>query len=156
MKIDLSREEYVRLVEMLYLAKWMLDSYIGGGTPKELRPYADLEQKIMAQAKRFDVGEDMIEWVPKLDGYFHTRKFEVEGEIFERIEAYDASTVWEELPYWLARRDLLERYGGDIDDLDEEEVDTSYYNLVARYKLEFLKNGIDNLRLCSEKETGEN
>lgn len=156
MKIDLSREEYMRLVEMLYTGKWMLDSYISGEPPEELRPYADLEQKIMAQAERFDVGEDLIEWVPKLAGYFHTRKFEVEGEIFERIEAYDAATVWEELPYWLAKRDLLERYGEDIDDLGEEEVDTTYYNLVAFYKLEFLKNGIDNLRLCSEKETEEN
>ncbi|MFW5896542.1 MAG: hypothetical protein ACOCVQ_00485 [Bacillota bacterium] len=154
MKIDLSHDEYMHLVEMLHMARWMLDSYIPGEPPEELRPYAELEQKIMAHARKFGVGEDLIEWVPGMGRYFHTRQFEEESGVFDRIEKYDGATVWEELPFWLARRDFVEEYGEQIDYSNEDELAFAYYDLVRKYHDEFLENGVENLRLCTGREKG--
>ncbi len=144
MKIDLNRKEYLLLLDMLYMASWVLDAHTIGSR-KETKDYHSLEQKIMGHAEEFDVGDEWVE--QNEDAYYHTQKYEDERPALTYIDQFEEDTFWDELTDRLARRDVSEDLDQDLDEVDIDDWFPPYENLVQSYVEEFNRNGLGNLRI---------
>ena len=68
MKIDLTRSEYRDLLDMLYIADWVLTAHREEEDPRTQR-YRKLEQKYFAFAKAMKY-ENLIESAPEFKEFF--------------------------------------------------------------------------------------
>ena len=74
MEIDLTRKEYRDLLDMLYIAEWVLNANRDEDDPRTKR-YSKVEQKFFAMAKAMKY-ENLIEYYPEDKKYFPTREYE--------------------------------------------------------------------------------
>ena len=106
MKIEFSKTEYRTLVEMLYLAEWVLISHDEEPDPSKERYYL-LGQKLYASAEAMGC-EALIENSKELRAFIPTQKLEELPSVREALEAYNGETFWEELIDRLVERDMNE------------------------------------------------
>jgi hypothetical protein len=145
MKINLTKEEYHALLDMLEIADWVLHSHQAEDSG-ETKPYRDLEQKIYALAKDFGCGQ-MVEYSAPDDRYYPTRKLE-EGPAMDVIEAFEEDTFWCRLVEQLAERDLIRELGKEtFGALERAERGERLENLETRYWDEFQLKGIERLEI---------
>jgi len=152
MKIDFTRKEYRRLLDILYIADWVMNAHKVEDDPKT-EAYKELEQKIFSYAK--DMGfEDLIEYVVDHGEYFPTRKLEESSPTMEFIGEFENDTFWEELISRLADRDLIKQMGGmkELSKLPFEERVKKTLALEEKYASEFEKKGLDSLSIIRNKE----
>lgn len=147
MKIEITREEYLLLLDMLYMATWVLDAHTYGGQHDETEPFHALEQKMLGLAEEFGVTDEWVEWADDLEAYLHTLKYEEERSVLNHILQFEEDTFWSELTDRLARRDLTEEYGRDLEEIDPDEWYPPYENLVQSYLEEFESHGLMTLRI---------
>ena len=62
MKISLTQQEYQLLLDMLYIATWIIKAHKGGDDPQG-QPYEELEQKLFSFAK--EAGYENLIFLPK-------------------------------------------------------------------------------------------
>lgn len=146
MKIDFTKEEYRRLLDMLTIADWVMSSQ--RNEPDErVAPYDELQQKIFSVAEEFGF-DNLISYDKNLDGYFPTMEFENESLEQTFIEEYNEDCFWDMLAGRLAQRDLMDEHGADtflaMDPVDRMTMED---NKVDEYLDEFEVNGLDNLRV---------
>ena len=131
MNIELSDKEFRRLLDLVYIGNWILNSARG---EDRFEDYDLLQEKFFAICAK----NGMRKLVETYMGhYFPSRAYE-EGGIHEAIADYEDAVFFDILAEELARRDMIEENLSQ-DDLGE---------LSARmddYMDEFEKNGIDNL-----------
>jgi len=145
MKIELTEKQYRRLVELVFLGNWMVNSSALNG--EENKDYSDLEQFIFSYSKELKM-EDLIIFDETYKEYFPTRQFE---ELIDPyIRNYEEISFWEELQSRLARRDLL-REIGPINKLDDSHIERQF-KIEEKYENEFVKNGLKNLEVQSKKK----
>lgn len=145
MKTNFTKKEYETLIEMLYIASWVISAFDIGPQPGKQK-YEDLEQKILSHAKDFGMDKDVV-WDEKLKKYFHTRKFE-EGRPMELIDEFQDETFWDELTHRLADRDFVETYTEkEIKKMEVWDRMAKTDEFVEKYSDEFAENGIMNLRI---------
>lgn len=138
MKIDLTKEQYRNLIELLFLGNWLANaSRTGAKGDEHLEKYEELEEHILSFAKQFNA-EDVI----KHNGFYYTT-MEFEESLMPIVEEYDENTFWEQLSLRLAKRDLL-REIGPIRELKDEHLERQY-EIEEQYETEFEKNGLKNL-----------
>lgn len=116
MKINFTKKEYRKLVELLYLGDWMLHSHDVQANP-ETRAHRELRDKIFAQAGQMGC-ENII--ARHAGGYFETREFEDFMQGY--VQNYDNQTFWQELIARLAERDATRQakaQGNESMDRDE-------------------------------------
>jgi hypothetical protein len=133
MNIELSKKEFRRLLDMIYVGNWILNSTRGND---RFEDYDFLQEKLFALCGRNGMPSLIQSWHGHI---FPSRAYE-EGGIHEAIADYEDAVFFDILAEELARRDMLEE-NLNQDDLGE---------LSARmddYMLEFEKNGIDNLSI---------
>ena len=133
MQIDLSKKEFRRLLDMVYIGNWILNSTRGDD---RFADYDDLESKLFALCRQN--GMDAL--VERWHGEDVPSKAFSDGGIHEAIMDYEDTVFYEILAEELARRDL--------GCLDSEPAD--YTELNARmdeYMDEFEKSGVENLVL---------
>jgi len=70
MKIDLTKEEYRNLIDMLYIADWVITSQQSETDP-ELDRYQQLRNKLYALAEKAGLG-NLIEFDSELKNYYET------------------------------------------------------------------------------------
>lgn len=147
MQIELSTEEYRQLVDVLYLADWLLTAHKVGDDPR-VEVYHQLVQKLYARAQEMGLSH-LIEYAAEFDQYFPTRDFESGTPIHEFIDEYDDETFWDELTRRLAERDLLAQMGSweKIQKLSTEDRIRKLGQLEEQYAAEFARSGLENLRL---------
>ena len=147
MKIDLTREEYKKLLDILSIADWVLNAHKPMKDDR-IEPYNELYQKLLALAEQMGCGH-LIEYDSFLEGYFPTGEYEDENDYQVLIDEYDDDTFWEELINRLARKDLIKQMGGleKAASLSLEERYTKMSQLHAYYGEEFSQNGLENLQL---------
>ena len=134
MRIDLTREQYTHLAELVYLGNWVVN---GHRLPDELiEKYDDAEQLFLSFSKRM-VNYELIKHYEEHDAYEPAP--EMESRLHEFINEYDEATLWEELSDRLAARDLLE--------LGQEITIEGLLPLADRYDEELSKNGLDRVRV---------
>ena len=144
MKINLTKNEYRLLLDMVEIAEWVLNSH-RTDTSDETKQYSALYQKILSHAKEMGF-ENLITYDESLDGYYATAEYE-ESEHMRYIEEFEDDVFWEALPHRLAVRDLVEQVGEKAyTEMEFEERMSKLVELEAFYYVELEDNGIDNLR----------
>ena len=143
MKIEFSPEEYRLLLDMLYIAEWVMSSHKTEKDP-EVVPYEALEQKLLALAIQMGFG-DLVEYDDKLKKHFPTRLYEDTAKAMAFIEEYDNDSFWEELAQRLATRDLIQKEGKKLETMDRWERLNKQFDLAEQYTQEFVEHGLERL-----------
>ena len=131
MQIEFTKKEFRRLLDMVYIGNWILNSTRGDD---RFADYDNLESKLFALCRQN--GMDAL--VERWHGEDVPSKAFSDGGIHEAIMDYEDTVFYEILAEELARRDL--------GCLDSEPAD--YTELNARmdeYMDEFEKSGVENL-----------
>ena len=131
MQIELTRLEYRRLLDLVYIGNWVLNACRGND---RIADYDYMQAKLFAHAP----AHGMKSLVDLRYGYPMPSKAYVEGGIHEAICDYEDAVFFEILAEELARRDL--GIYGPVDE-DNEPLNER----VREYLKEFEANGIDRL-----------
>ncbi|MCF0120610.1 MAG: hypothetical protein HUJ65_03135 [Oscillospiraceae bacterium] len=134
MNIELTEKEYRRLLDIVYIGNWVLNS-----TRLEHDRFLDydiVESKIFAHCsevgmnKLIDISSGVV---------LPSRAFE-DGGIHEAIADYEDAIFFDILSEELARRDIEFEHGdpNDFDDLERR---------IEEYLAEFDANGLDNVSI---------
>ena len=133
MNIELSDKEFRRLLDMVYIGNWILNSTRGDD---RFEDYDLIQEKLFAKCP--DLG------MRALSQTWHGRSFPSkayeEGGIHEAIADYEDAVFYDILAEELARRDL------GLEDSDPED----FSELSARmedYMDEFEKNGLNTISI---------
>ena len=136
MNIELSKKQFRRLLDLVYIGNWILNSTRGD---QRFKDYDDVESLLFAQAA--------LEGMPMLaelyQGEIIPSKAFVEGGIHEAIAEYENNVFFDILAEDLARRDMND---APIDESNLAEL-TSRMEV---YISEFEKNGTDNVTVDME------
>ena len=133
MHIDLTNKEFRRLLDLVYIGNWILNSTRG---EDRFRDYDDLESKLFSLCKEHGMGVLAEDWN---DTVIPSRAYE-QGGIQEVIALYEDNVLFEILAEELSRRDM------GYADITEE----NYPEIVSRmdqYMEEFRTSGLDRLIL---------
>lgn len=133
MQIELSTKEFRRLLDMVYIGNWVLNSTRGDD---RFQDYDDLESKLFGLCK----GTGMKALVEDWQGISVPSQAYAEGGIHEAIAYYEDNIFYEILAEELSRRDM--DYA-EITDDNYDEIQTR----MDRYMDEFQLSGLDHLVL---------
>jgi hypothetical protein len=128
MRIDLTSKEFRRLLDLVYIGNWVLNSTRGDD---RFQDYDDLESKIFALSPALSE--------PWNDTVVPSRAF-AEGGIHEAIAYYEDVVFYEILAEELSRRDM------DYPEITEDNYD-EIITRMNRYMSEFQLSGVQNLVL---------
>ena len=131
MNIELSKKEFRRLLDMVYIGNWVLNSTRGAD---RFADYDDVESKLFGLCRT--VGMETL--VDVWEGQDVPSRAFADGGIHEAIMDYEDTVFFEILAEELARRDM------EYQPVSRE----NYEELVSRmddYIAEFEANGTDNL-----------
>ena len=135
MQIELTEKEFRRLLDMVYIGNWILNSCRDSD---RFEDYDKIEEKLFSLCPEHGMAALTQRW----RGHsYPSRAFE-EGGIHEAIADYEDAVFYDILAEELARRDIAAE-GASQEDVED---------LAARmdvYFDEFEKNGIDNVRIES-------
>ena len=136
MNVELSKKQFRRLLDLVYIGNWILNSTRGD---QRFRDYDEVESLLFARAA--------LEGMPALaelyQGEIIPSKAFVEGGIHEAIAEYENNVFFDILAEDLARRDMND---APIDESNLAEL-TSRMEV---YITEFEKNGTDNVTVDME------
>lgn len=136
MNLEMSSKQFRRLLDLVYIGNWILNSTRG---EQRFRDYDEVESLIFGKA--------ILEGMPSLAELYQgeivpSRAF-VEGGIHEAIAEYESNVFFEILAEDLARRDM--------DDVPIDE--NNFPELASRieaYISEFEAHGTDNILIDSD------
>lgn len=132
-RLDLSRDQWEKLLASTYLAGWMTTAHLDEDSEG---PFEELEQAVLKQS--VDYGFDSQCQYSAAEGlYYYTE--EAADQYDQVIEDYDDLTFWEELSTRMAERDVT------FMKLRDHEKAEKVMQLAGKYDLEFEKNGLKNL-----------
>ena len=131
MKVELTRRQFRRLLDMVYIGNWILNSTRGEDRIKE---FDEVESLLFLKAAM----EGMPSLAEVYQGEIIPSKAFAEGGIHEAIMAYEDAVFFEILAEDLARRDME---GVPIDDSNSDELDRR----IDAYINEFELHGTDNI-----------
>jgi hypothetical protein len=110
MQIEFSREEFRTLMDMAYIADWVVNSR---SVPEEKQAgFADLRTKIFSFAEAAGFGE-LVDADSATGSCFESRLFEEQLEEKGYLEEYEEDVFWYELASRLALKYLLDEMGED-------------------------------------------
>ena len=130
MQLELSKKEFRRLLDMVYIGNWILNSTRGDD---RFADYDQVESKLFALCRE----NGMASLVERWNGEDVPSRAFSDGGIHEAIADYEDTVFYEILAEELARRDL----GEDCDDL------AALTSRMDEYMDEFEANGVENLTL---------
>lgn len=133
MNIELTEKKFRRLLDLVYIGNWVLNSTRG---EDRFEDYDIIQEKLFALCAKNGMNALITRW----HGHIFPSNAYENGGIHEAIADYEDAVFFDILAEELARRDL-----NCIDSTPEEDPE-----LAARmdaYLDEFEKNGIDNLSL---------
>ena len=128
MQIELTSKEFRRLLDLVYIGNWVLNSTRG---VDRFEDYDNLESKIFALSPALsELWEGVV--IPS--------KAYAEGGIHEAIAYYEDAVFYEILAEELSRRDM------DYADITQDNYD-EIVGRMERYMEEFRVSGVDRLTL---------
>lgn len=133
MQIELSTKEFRRLLDMVYIGNWILNSTRGND---RFADYDDLESKLFALCRNNGMDVLAQDW----NGTVIPSQAYEEGGIQEVIALYEDNVFYEILAEELSRRDM------GYADITEENYD-EIVNRIGQYMKEFELSGVDRLVL---------
>ena len=129
--MDFTDKEFRRLLDMVYIGNWILNSTRG---TDRFSDYDEVERKMFAQCAK----SGLFSLVEIKDGQVYPSQAYEEGGIHEAIMDYEDAVFFEILAEELARKDMESEHLSP-DDLNELNV------RIDDYISEFEEHGIDNL-----------
>ena len=140
MKINFTKKEFKKLIELLAIADWIITSH---NYENKSNPYKELIDKLLEKAKEFGLNE-MVE--KSVNEYIFTDL--TIDKIYKYIEEFNENEFWDNLVLRLAERDLLDLYGEEnLEKMDIKEFLSLRFKYMDKYYREFEENGIKNLRI---------
>ena len=133
MQIELTEKEFRRLLDMVYIGNWILNSCRDND---RFEDYDKLEEKLFSLCP--DHGMKTL--VQRWRGHSYPSQAYEEGGIHEAIADYEDAVFYDILAEELARRDM-EAEQENPEDLEE------LTKRMNDYFDEFEKNGIDNVKV---------
>lgn len=137
MELDLTRRQFRRLLDMVYIGNWILNSTRGEDRFKD---YDEVESLLFSKAAQ----EGMPALAELCEGEIIPSRAFAEGGIHEAIMEYENNVFFEILAEDLARRDM-----------DDVPIDESNYDELNRridaYIDEFEAHGTDNITVDCEE-----
>ena len=133
MNIELSDKEFRRLLDMVYIGNWILNSTRG---EDRIKDYDDLESKIFAHCVR----AGMFSLFEVVNGEVLPSGEFSEGGIHEAIMDYEDTVFYEILAEELARRDM------NFEPINAENM-AELTERIDEYIEEFEENGVNNISL---------
>lgn len=133
MQIDLTTKEFRRLLDLVYIGNWVLNSIRGDD---RFADYDQVESKLFGLCQ----GTGMQQLVERWQGEDIPSRAFAEGGIHEAIACYEDAVFYEILAEELSRRDM--EY--------PEITDDNYDEIISRmetYMDEFQSSGVDHLYL---------
>jgi hypothetical protein len=133
MNIELTDKEFRRLLDMVYIGNWILNSTRGDD---RFEDYDLLQEKLFSMCSK----NGMRTLVESYMGHYFPSKAYEDGGIHEAIADYEDAVFFDILAEELARRDMTE------ENLNQDDVN----ELTSRmddYLNEFEQNGIDNITI---------
>ena len=133
MNIELTDKEFRRLLDMVYIGNWVLNSI---REDDRFEDYDELEEKIFSLCLQNGMRSLAQRW----RGHIYPSRAYEEGGIHEAIADYEDAVFFDILAEELARRDMdSEQLSPD----DVEELNTR----MEEYITEFERNGIENIKV---------
>ena len=136
MHLELSKKEFRRLLDMVYIGNWILNSTRGDD---RFEDYDDLEEKLFSLCRQEGMGALSQVW----EGHIYPSRAYEEGGIHEAIADYEDAVFYNILAEELARRDL------GLEDSDPEDF-TELTERMEDYLDEFEQNGLDDISIEME------
>ena len=133
MQIELTTKEFRRLLDLVYIGNWVLNSIRGDD---RFQDYDHVESKLFGLCQ----GTKMQALVEKWEGMDVPSKAFAEGGIHEAIAFYEDAVFYEILAEELSRRDM------NYADITQENYD-EIVGRMERYMDEFRLSGVDRLTL---------
>ena len=133
MQIDLTKQEFRLLLDMVYIGNWVLNSTRG---EDRFRPYDELESKLFGLCRE----NGMKVLVEKWNGEDVPSKAYCDGGIHEAIAFYEDNIFYEILAEELSRRDM------QYPEINEDNYD-EIVGRMTQYMNEFQISGVDRLVL---------
>lgn len=133
MQLELSNKEFRRLLDLVYIGNWVMNSTRGDD---RFTDYDDVESKLFGQCKN----GPMSVLTETVQGQYLPSRAYMEGGIHEVISYYEDNIFYEILAEELSRRDM------DYADITEENYDEILQRM-DDYMNEFEQSGIDHLVL---------
>jgi len=131
--IELTEKEFRRLLDMVYIGNWILNSCRDND---RFEDYDLLEEKLFALCPEHGMRSLVQRWRGRS---YPSRAFE-EGGIHEAIADYEDAVFYDILAEELSRRDM------DAERIPQEDMD-ELSRRMEEYYTEFEENGIDNIKV---------
>lgn len=131
MNIELTEKQFRRLLDLVYIGNWVLNSTRG---EDRITDYDEVENVIFENCLK----HGMYMLAERENGKAVPSRAFVEGGIHEAIMDYEDSVFFEILAEELARRDMQME---GIEPFDSEEVGRRMREYIAEFEM----NGIDNI-----------
>ncbi len=142
MKLELTREQYEKLLELVYLGNWMINAY---RTDDYLEEYSELVSHIFSKAEEAGLQGKAVK--DEMENKY-LPSYEFEESLQDFISEYDGFCFWEELLNRLAERDALKEFGSTpLDKIDLEEFLNKKSFYLRRYEQELEENGLQNFQI---------
>lgn len=133
MKIELTAKEFRRLLDMVYVGNWVLNSARGDD---RFEDYDLLEEKLFSLCLSSGLPSLAEKWQGRI---YPSRAFQ-EGGIHEAIADYEDAVFYDILAEELARRDL------GLEDSDPEDFAPLTLRM-EEYLSEFERNGLNSINI---------
>lgn len=133
MNIELSQKEFRRLLDMVYIGNWVLNSTRGSD---RFEDYDNLQEKLFAYCTK----QDMLQLIQVWRGHIYPSRAYEDGGIHEAIADYEDVIFFDILAEELARRDMDSEHINP-DDMGE------LASRMDEYISEFEKNGVANIKI---------
>ncbi len=150
MKVEITKEEYRDLLDMLHIAHWVMNAHKTGEDPRTEK-YEKLIQKFYSLAGEMGLG-GLIEFDSRIGAYFPTKTFDDESRSWDFIDEFVDDTFWDELIDRLTQRDAERQAGGyeNLRTLSTEERLALESPIEERYAEEFTENGLNNVAIVEQ------
>ena len=133
MELHLTNKQYRRLLDMVYIGNWVLNSTRG---EDRFRDYDEVESLLFSKAPAAGMPTLAELW----EGEVVPSRAFAEGGIHEAIADYEDAVFFDILAEELARRDM------DAEQLPQSDTE-ELARRIDEYYEEFEKNGIDNVKV---------
>ncbi len=131
MKLELTAKQYRRLLDMVYIGNWVLNSTRG---EDRFVDYDEVESLLFSKAAE----ENMAVLAELYEGVVVPSQAFADGGIHEAIMEYENNVFFDILAEDLARRDMEE------EDLDQDDTN-ELLNRMEEYMTEFEEHGTDRI-----------
>lgn len=133
MNIELTDKEFRRLLDLVYIGNWILNST---REKDRFEDYDILQEKLFAQCAKNGMNALISRW----QGHIFPSPAYENGGIHEAIADYEDAVFYDILAEELARRDL------GLENSDPEDA-TELTNRMDEYMAEFEKNGLNTINI---------